>query len=373
MGFTLGPENLSEAFSLILHQKPETKTELSQLLKILWLQKPELERLFDQTVNQHLQTLENQLTGNQTSKFDTRTDTPRNTAPSHSEREGGSQTHLKQPDQTDMEETKPSTAVEKDKSTSSSSFWNRRDIWLRFQDMEGGEGETIARAREDVPQFLEHNFVFKPRFWPVESRDFAQKWRYLRSENVRTPSKELNIEASLKSLTPRGKVLKPVFHTERKLQAQEVYILWDTSTHMIPFQSYYQYLLDSIETAIKPEKWAAYTFIEIPKKYLYPVDEAEEPLRLKKWLGKLTSRSIVFILSDAGAVAQPDKLDTLKFIQYIHWLQEIRRGTHKVMWLHPHPKQRWEGSTASLLPSYTTMVGSSEQELSHIPHLIKKW
>lgn len=196
-----------------------------------------------------------------------------------------------------------------------------------------------------------HRYQLTPRL-PMNQRDMAGVWRQLRQpQQAGVP--ELDVDATINSISRTGLLLHPVLKPRRRNQARLV-VLVDQQGSMAPFAPLIEATKESIFRGGLLGKTNLYYFHDCPQEYLYLSPNLIHALPLTDVLNEDAKGNSVLIISDAGAAR--GYYDGERVKETKKFLQTLCAYTYLYAWLNPMPKNRWQATTAEdiacMIPMY---------------------
>jgi uncharacterized protein len=180
-------------------------------------------------------------------------------------------------------------------------------------------------------------------YFPVTRRQMKQSWRYLRRMAREGPPVELDVEITIDEFARKGMLLEPRL-VPLRINCAELLLLIDHGGSMVPFHVLSHRL---VETALRGGRLGRvdiYYFHNCPVEYLYCDPDQQEYERIDDILKRLSERTGILILSDAGAARgglSQERVDVTE-----HLLQQFEQRLRYIAWLNPMPRSRWPGTSA---------------------------
>lgn len=197
-----------------------------------------------------------------------------------------------------------------------------------------------------LPAVDETGLHLTPTQLPLSSRTIADSWQFLRRPMHQGLDYELDLEATIASITQQGYfsdvVLRPVLRKKA-----ELLLLVDDSNVMLPFAPALQPLVSAIaERRITPAQ--IYRFTTYPDEYLYDWKQPSRALLLSSVLSRMhPRRTIVMIWSEAGATTRTINAEHREGL--LRFLTQLSPCLRDLIWLNPLPADRWIGTLAQEL------------------------
>ena len=223
--------------------------------------------------------------------------------------------------------------------------------------------QTVQAIRHSAPEGWEARSARtgpEPSYFPVTRRQMKQCWRYLRRPVREGPPAELDVPATLKKLGREGILLEPVLVPPRKNRA-ELVLLIDQGGSMVPFHALLRQLVETARRGGRLRRAGAYYFHDVPSGYLYTDPVLLHGRTCEEVLGELSLRTVVLIVSDAGAAR--GGLDKDRIAETGRFLGQLGRSVRRYAWLNPLPQTRWPGTSAGLIADRVPMFEMSRPGL----------
>ncbi len=359
----LSPEHYAALQQLLLWYKPEKPEDVLDLCKLVWLQNKNEEPVFIRLFQQHWE-LEEQIF-RQTEKEPVHGKEPIPGAVFSGPETGRSESPTLPVKPPTVPEPLPSSQPEPKPDLSS----GYRDIWLEFS--EGGEtGEGGMSHIEENLKLTDHNFILTPKYMPLSPRHLQQSWRRLPNEGRRLSSAEIDPAATIEKLSLDLALAEPVYAKERSRQNQEAFILIDFRGSMTPFEGLCDYLVDNLQDAFRPGKVSLLYFNNFPGEKLYEDQGQTRAVTRAELLKKLTSRTLVLFISDAGAAR--GFLHEERVTQTRKFLELLRNKTGRLLWLNPLPEEQWFGASAIYISMFVEMLAATEEGMGQLSKTLQK-
>lgn len=356
---SLGPAHYADLQQLLLWQKPENPEDVLDLCRLLWLQTPDEEPAFTRLFRQHWALEEQAL-----HKFG---ESPVKEPPLLKD-PGPIGSPIKEPAPAPPPATPPPAPDPVGPRLTPDPSTRYRDIWLEFS--EGAEtGEGISHDEKSL-RLADHNFILTPKYMPLTPRHLQQSWRRLPNEGRRVPSKEIDPAASIEKWSRDRVLIEPVYARERTRRNEEALILLDFRGSMTPFEGLCDYLTENLREAIRPGKTSLLYFYNFPGEKLYEDKGQTRAVTQAEILKKLTSRTLVLFISDAGAAR--GFLNEERVTQTRRFLDLLRTKTRRLLWLNPLPQEQWFGASAIYISIFVEMLAATEEGMGQLSRTLQK-
>lgn len=204
-------------------------------------------------------------------------------------------------------------------------------------DRPGGDGIALPRSniRLDCPE----SFVLTPPAI-VDSRSLVVAWRRMWIARRTGPRTELDIQATISTLTHRGGLVEPRLVAPRRNLAS-LTILIDASRSMAPWLD----VIPHFETSLRQSrlaKSAIYYFDNVPSSQLFQTSRLTSPVPLQEVLF-LHSGSPVLVFSDGGAAR--GRITRQRIIGTRDFIKNAKARLYPFAWINPVPRNRWPSTS----------------------------
>ncbi len=213
--------------------------------------------------------------------------------------------------------------------------------------------EMIRKAADQKPGTPGIKVLGQDEYFPLTRRQMKQGWRYLRRNNREGPKIEFDLEGTVNQIARQGMFLESVMRAPRSNRAN-LLLLIDQDGSMTPFQGLSKRLVNAAVRAGQLENAGIYYFHNCPTNYLYHDPLMQEPEILSRFLhGRLSSKSVIMIVSDAGAAR--GSFNPTRIRRTESFLTQLNQHVRYVVWLNPFPKNRWKSTSASAIGNFVPM------------------
>ncbi len=211
----------------------------------------------------------------------------------------------------------------------------------------------------------------------LKERQLVQGWRGLKQIAKGIDDDELDVMGTISEVVKSGLVVQPVFY-KKPLNEARLISLIDNKGSMIAFRGMTNALIQSAkkEAAIKN---TSYYFRSLPARnpentdfYIYnAASHTDYTLLLKEVKKNIYHRRnlAILIISDAGAAR--GQLDVDRVNETIIILQLLKQYCFKIAWLNPVPRDRWGGTSASLIENFVPMFEASKEGLKSAVKILR--
>lgn len=211
------------------------------------------------------------------------------------------------------------------------------------------EGQAPVAVRTAPPQYktiAKPQFRLMPLQMPVSLETLRGSWQVLRQSIREGQEEELDLEGTIAQINQDG-VFSRVVMRPRLVRRAELFVLIDDSEAMTPFRPAIQPLIAAVEDRrLSPAH--LYRFTVFPDELLYDWQQPTKAVPIVPLLSRLhQSRSVVWIISDAGAAAatySPERLNGI-----VQFLIRLLPCVRNWLWINPLPADRWQSTTAEAI------------------------
>lgn len=355
-GFALGLEEYELLLKALQHGfgLPD-RVALARLCHILWVKTPDETRRFEVEFARLFGGRALEITRHRTTTSDVLSrpsprSQPKRDQPSHLHQVAGSE----------LQPPSPANTATSQGPVGTSSHMNIGDEVERSLTMIDltAPGPAEAESEPDSSHFL-----MQSDYFPITQRQMKQSWRYFRRPIREGPPVELDIRATIESISRQALLLEPVLRPQRVNKA-EVLLLVDQDGSMIPFHGLSHRLVDTAEHGGRLGKTVIAYFHNVPVDYLYQDSFLLEPELLDQVLIRLDSRqAAALIFSDAGAARGSYNRERLHLTAT--FLSQLRHHILSIAWLNPMPRSRWTGTSAARIAQMVPMFQTSQAGFDH--------
>lgn len=228
-----------------------------------------------------------------------------------------------------------------------------RTEMMHTEDDEIQLAEAIRKTTEQEIATSSIKILRRDEYFPLTRRQMKQGWRYLRRNSREGPKTELDVNGTVAQIGRRGMFTEPVMRAARSNLTDLVFLL-DQDGSMVPFHGLSKRLMDTAVRAGHLGQAGIYYFHNCPVNYLYHDPLMQEPKPLNSFLsGRLSSKSVVVIVSDAGAARGGYNPARIRKTEV--FLAQLSQYIRYVVWLNPLPRIRWEQTTAGEIAKFVAM------------------
>jgi uncharacterized protein len=197
-----------------------------------------------------------------------------------------------------------------------------------------------------LPDVDETGLHLTPTELPLSPRTVSDCWQFLRRPLHHGLEYELDLEATIASITQQGYFSDVVMRPVLRKQA-ELLLLVDDSNVMLPFAPALQPWVKAIAAnQLAPAQ--IYRFTTYPDDYLHDWKQPSRAILLSSVLARLhPRRTIVMLWSEAGATTRT--LNAEHRAGLLRFLVQLSPCVRNLIWLNPLPSERWVGTLAQEL------------------------
>lgn len=213
--------------------------------------------------------------------------------------------------------------------------------------------EMIGTKKKQNTKVQDINVLGQDEYFPLTRRQMKQGWRHLRRSSREGPKTEFDIDGTINQISIQGSFLGPLMRAPRSNHTDLVFLL-DQDGSMVPFQALSERLVNTAVRSGRLGRASIYYFHNCPVEHLYHDPLRQEPESLSHFLsGRLSSKSVVVIVSDAGAAR--GGFNNGRIQKTKKFLKKLNQHVRYVVWLNPLPQGRWEHTTANEIANFVSM------------------
>lgn len=233
------------------------------------------------------------------------------------------------------------------------------ELTLEMED-EVQVAKAVLQTTSQWEQIAYNHFILTSEYFPVTRRQMKQAWRYLRRPVREGPRTEIDMEATINQIGHQGILLEPML-VPRRVNRAELVLLIDQDGSMVPFHALSHRLAETALRGGRLGKANIYYFHNCPIDYLYHDPNHQQAESISPLLARLSERTSMLIVSDAGAARGGFSEERLKMTK--NFLDQFRRRMRYIAWLNPMPQKRWDGTTAGSVARLVPMFEVSRRGL----------
>lgn len=229
--------------------------------------------------------------------------------------------------------------------------------------------EIIRKSESNKIESFENSnddFLFTKDYFPIRNRQLQHTWRTLIANLPGPPSNEIDIKATIHSITNKG-YFSGFKYQREKYNKIHLYIFIDHSDSMITVDEFGKELVNSaLQTKMYPNLISGY-FNKIPVKknktadYLLGDESGTKYTSLHRLFRGCHQRDIaVLIYSDAGALRGIEDENRLNETQ--EFIKHLGQQCGYIAWLNPAPRERWVSTNAAKIAFQIPMFDTSRSE-----------
>lgn len=215
------------------------------------------------------------------------------------------------------------------------------------------DGAVIGdKDNSDEYCIFEKEFNYRSAFVPFSERKMKRLWKYLKYKGNKVPSKNIDIYSTVQDWAKYEYFIELKYKYERLITNSFVFLI-DKSISMMAFEELSVMLYDTFKDSFRiHHRQLKLQYFEY---YL------SQTILSDHFLQFLSSDTVVFIISDAGAARYDDNDAMIR--ENLKGVQRIQKKTKKVFWLNPVPKERWHWGAAFDLSFWVKMIPIEETTL----------
>ena len=385
-GFTLGLEEyydllqalqVGQGIDLIQHQID--RKQLLSVCKTLWLKPHQSRQVFENLYQSTLVDFMQADTFESTPKAGTdvpdfQTQVNKETPNTTKDELSGEPEETNTLEEANPEEERPIPETDSVMDDSVEPITKRLKFVIRDAPVTETEGVVDDVVKNKPRKFLRDPYVFN-----VSPRQMQQACKFLPVKQAFSDGQTLDLNQIVGQYARHGFFTGPVFKTYAQNRNQAL-LLIDQGGSMVGFKTLTNTFAQALTKAFKEVKQTQeaavrkYYFYNTPHGQVYQdrahtkaVDLTELSFQIKQM-----PHTLVFIVSDAGA-ARGGNNDG-RFRATLDFLSSLKKATHKIAWLNPMPKDRWDFTTAEriarLIPMYAL---DDKRHLKEAIHHLKKY
>ena len=213
-------------------------------------------------------------------------------------------------------------------------------------------------------------FLFSQHYYPINQRKTQQNLRLFPKFRYTYNTLHIDIEATINKTIEKGIFTEALFQKAKNNTAQ-LLLLIDHQGSMIAFQNLAAYLKSQIEKALNinstknKSTFNSFYFYNLPRKHLYKNMAHTKAESIDNVINNLRGKDIsIIVFSDAGAAR--GRYNTKRIIATQAFLRDFHECTHKIAWLNPMPKERWEDTSAEEISKQVAMFEATENGIKNV-------
>jgi uncharacterized protein with von Willebrand factor type A (vWA) domain len=205
------------------------------------------------------------------------------------------------------------------------------------------EDGLSAIAPSELGKPPQKDIQFEPWDVPISLERVLQIWKRLRYPLPDTQREELDWEGTIERINREG-IFSDVVMRPLVRKGTDLLLLIDEGSGMIPYAPVWQPWIQAVEERrISPAQIYYFSFGVNDALY-----DWYNPLQIVS-LGSVLmrshhQRSVLVVLSDAGAATRSADQDKVKSMQQL--LRQLSRTTREIIWLNPVPASLWNHTAA---------------------------
>ena len=242
---------------------------------------------------------------------------------------------------------------------------NEDSIIVSFENASPDKGEgqlklDIEALTQDINRF---HFQLKGNYFDLRFRQLQQGMRSMRRRERDEGRKRIDLEATLEKAARQG-FLEDFVMRNGFRWLTDLFLLIDRGNSMAAFEPFSDELIAAADGDGNVQRVIVY-FNEAPLDHLFLDKYRRETIAADR-IAEAASQAVL-ILSDAGAAT--GKVEASRVELTVRFLARIRK--HRVAWLNPMPRNRWEGTSAEYIALYVNMFSLDATELGNAVKFFK--
>jgi len=237
-----------------------------------------------------------------------------------------------------------------------------------LSDSRSEEDVLGAISPPDLGKPPKKDLQFEPWDVPISLEMVLQTWKRLRYPLIDYQREELDWEGTIERINREGifsdLVMRPLIR-----KGADLLLLVDESSGMVPYSPVWQPWVQAVEEQ-RISSAQTYYFSCGVDDALYDWYEPLQAVPLGSVLMRLhQKRSVVIVLSDAGAATRSNDDEKIKSMQQL--LKQLSRAAREIIWLNPVPVSLWENTSAATISRW--MEWSQEINGVMLPFELRQW
>jgi uncharacterized protein len=324
-GWELGWEQYELFLRGFILSKFESKEQLLNFCKTVWLSKPERKEEFEQLFENYYNQVPKQFLIEQK-------ETTVINAPT-----GAGKTETTPSTAKELQSNSNSTLSNTSQSTTTTPELSNETIEISLNIDNSSEGNVTEEVTQ-IPSSKEVTFLFsEQKHLPFTVRKVAQTVRKLRVPTERHPTSTLDIPALTQQVAKEGMVSKLVYQY-KNVGVQRVIWLSDHGGSMLPFESWEKQLLAIVKDTPNIQQTEQYFFHDYPSQdgsdFRFFTNRTHTEVKtLSAILKTCNKQTAVFFFSDGGAARR--RFDTERLPIFLALINVLKNTTQRLVWLNP--------------------------------------
>ena len=227
-------------------------------------------------------------------------------------------------------------------------------VAVRFSAL-GNNGGNGSEANDWKNEANARPYRIEGSYEPLEERAMRQHVRQLRQQTYRNTRLEVDLGATIGRITQQG-FFDGLVRKRNIRYEVPLTLLIDRRGSMVPFH----HLSDQLAEAVLEQPGGSVRYFQnCFEKFLFRTPFLTEPELIESWKRTVPDRSLVVILSDAGAARG--------FYNQVR-IEQMRRMVTlldqcRTVWLNPMPRDRWWATSAAAIATDVPMYALDEVEM----------
>lgn len=355
-GWELGWEQYELFLRGFILSKFETKAELLNFCKTVWLSRPNQRGEFEELFEYYYAKVPAQFLQSQISKVSVT-----NTDSYIPEEAFSSLQHVASPP---PESSTPSPTPAPSAASPPSVNFDTVEVALNI---DSGQGEGWKAETPHTFSAKEVSFIFsEQKHIPFTVRKTAQNWRKMRVPTQKRTTNRLDVSALVQQIAREGIINKLPYHRQN-VGTQQVIWFSDHGGSMLPYEVWEKQLLDIVRTTPNIQRTEQYFFHDYPSPeetdFKFFTNRSHTEVKtLSAILKNCTKQTAIVFFSDAGAARR--RFDTERLSVFLNLINTIKNTTQRLVWL--NPVKNTTGTAADYLAFLLRVHYPSNDELKRL-------
>lgn len=239
-----------------------------------------------------------------------------------------------------------------------------RELFMNIEETESEEGKKNEAARSNDLSFTNKNYHFDYRYLPVNRRFIEQTIRSLRYRVKGIGRPVIDIAGTVEENARKGRF------ENWKLDEEDGFVtawtlLIDRDGSMIAFHDFVDALTDAVGSGTLKNEGDIYYFKNVPDTTLYTNPSFTRSVAMKT-LSSASPRNIL-VVSDAGAARS--SMENRRIYNTRAMLYKLRK--HRIAWLNPMPRERWENTSAAEIAKFVNMFEPGNDNGDNLGNIVQ--
>ncbi len=354
-GWELGWEQYELFMRGFILSKFETKQQLLNFCKTVWLFRPELREEFEQLFEHYYANVPAQYLAKKKESEQSNNVTP--------------STEILQPPPsitipTGQPDPMPTTQTSQEIGATAEVNPEIMEVSLNI---DSGSGNTIDIGTAKLPSAKDVTFLFsEQKHLPFTVRKASQTVRKLRVPTKKSLTTALDVPALVQQVAKEGMVSRLIYQ-RKNVGVQQVIWLSDHGGSMLPFEPWEKQLLDIIKNTPNIRQTEQYFFHDYPSQEgddfkLFTNRAHSEIKTLSSILKASNKHTAVIIFSDGGAARR--RFDAERLQVFLPLITTLKNTTQRLVWL--NPVRQTQGTMADYLSFLVSVRYPNNDDLKRL-------